>query len=142
MLARRHRSGAACADRRNRASWNAFGDAPGARRDRGGGTEATEAPESARRPASTRGEAARQCPRRPRAPPSQSLHHRRWVSPAARRIAASLGVDVDTVTGTGPQGAVTINDVEHAAASANEADEPSPPRRTAHPRCESPSRRR
>ncbi|MCV7222683.1 dihydrolipoamide acetyltransferase family protein [Mycolicibacterium elephantis] len=45
-------------------------------------------------------------------------HRRRWVSPAARRIAASLGVDVDTITGTGPQGAVTINDVEHAAASA------------------------
>jgi pyruvate dehydrogenase E2 component (dihydrolipoamide acetyltransferase) len=39
------------------------------------------------------------------------------VSPAARRVAASLGVDVDTVTGTGPQGAVTINDVEHAVAS-------------------------
>ncbi len=28
----------------------------------------------------------------------------------------SLGVDVENVTGTGPQGAVTINDVEHAAA--------------------------
>ena len=41
--------------------------------------------------------------------------------PAARRIAASLDVDVDTVTGTGPQGAVTINDVEHAAASAAKA---------------------
>ncbi len=48
--------------------------------------------------------------------------HRRWVSPAARRIATSLGVDVDTVTGTGPQGAVTINDVEHAAASAKMAE--------------------
>ena len=48
------------------------------------------------------------------APPFE--HRRRWVSPAARRLAASLGVDVDHVTGTGPQGAVTINDVEHAAA--------------------------
>ena len=47
---------------------------------------------------------------------------RRWVSPAARRIAASLGVDVGTVTGTGPQGAVTINDVEHAAASAKKPE--------------------
>ncbi|KZS56529.1 dihydrolipoamide acetyltransferase family protein [Mycobacterium ostraviense] len=43
--------------------------------------------------------------------------HRRWVSPAARRLAQSLHVDLDTVTGTGPQGAVTINDVEHAAAA-------------------------
>lgn len=50
-------------------------------------------------------------------------HRRRWVSPAARRLAASLGVDVDTVTGTGPQGAVTINDVEHAAASAKKPAE-------------------
>ncbi|QZT63418.1 dihydrolipoamide acetyltransferase family protein [Mycolicibacterium austroafricanum] len=44
--------------------------------------------------------------------------HRRWVSPAARRLASSLHVDLDTVTGTGPQGAVTITDVEHAAAEA------------------------
>ncbi|BBZ12731.1 dihydrolipoamide acetyltransferase family protein [Mycobacterium branderi] len=43
--------------------------------------------------------------------------HRRWVSPAARRLAESLGIDVTTVSGTGPQGAVTIHDVEHAAAS-------------------------
>ena len=44
--------------------------------------------------------------------------HRRWVSPAARRLASSLHVDLDVVTGTGPQGAVTITDVEHAAAEA------------------------
>lgn len=43
-------------------------------------------------------------------------HHRRWVSPAARRLATSLGVDVNSVTGTGPQGAVTIADVEGTAA--------------------------
>jgi len=47
-----------------------------------------------------------------------AAHRRRWVSPAARRLAASLGVDVEAVSGTGPQGAVTISDVEHAAASA------------------------
>lgn len=49
-------------------------------------------------------------------------HHRRWVSPAARRLAATLSVDVDTVTGTGPQGAVTISDVEHVAASAKKPE--------------------
>jgi pyruvate dehydrogenase E2 component (dihydrolipoamide acetyltransferase) len=43
---------------------------------------------------------------------------RRWVSPAARRLAASLNVDVEALTGSGPQGAVTLGDVEHAAASA------------------------
>jgi pyruvate dehydrogenase E2 component (dihydrolipoamide acetyltransferase) len=58
----------------------------------------------------------------PAAGPVTEPHRRRWVSPAARRVAASLGVDVDTVTGTGPQGAVTINDVEHAAASAKKPE--------------------
>ncbi|HTY32153.1 dihydrolipoamide acetyltransferase family protein [Mycobacterium sp.] len=47
--------------------------------------------------------------------------HRRWVSPAARRLAQSLHVDLDAVSGTGPQGAVTISDVEHAAASLEHA---------------------
>ncbi|MCB0932263.1 MAG: 2-oxo acid dehydrogenase subunit E2 [Mycobacterium sp.] len=42
--------------------------------------------------------------------------HRLWVSPVARRTASSLGVDLKTVTGTGPQGAITLHDVEHAAA--------------------------
>ncbi len=41
--------------------------------------------------------------------------HRRWVSPAARRAALARQVDLDAVTGTGPQGSVTIGDVERAA---------------------------
>lgn len=45
-------------------------------------------------------------------------HRRRWVSPAARRLAATVGVDTDTVTGTGPQGVVTIEDVERVATAA------------------------
>ncbi|WP_059015491.1 dihydrolipoamide acetyltransferase family protein [Mycobacterium sp. M26] len=45
--------------------------------------------------------------------------HRLWVSPVARRTAASLGVDLKTLTGTGPQGAITLHDVEHAAATAH-----------------------
>ncbi|MGD9618483.1 MAG: dihydrolipoamide acetyltransferase family protein [Mycolicibacterium sp.] len=44
--------------------------------------------------------------------------HRRWISPAARRLAASLNVDVEALAGSGPQGAVTLTDVEHAAAAA------------------------
>jgi pyruvate dehydrogenase E2 component (dihydrolipoamide acetyltransferase) len=44
-------------------------------------------------------------------------HRRRWVSPAARRLATSLRVEIDGVSGSGPQGAVTIADIEHAAAA-------------------------
>ena len=49
------------------------------------------------------------------------------MSPAARRLAQSLGVDLDAVSGTGPQGAVTINDVEHAAAASPPSRSPTSP---------------
>ena len=74
--------------------------------------------EHAAEPAAAR-PAAEPAAARPVAEPA----HRRWVSPAARRLAASLGVDLDGITGSGPQGAVTIADVEHAAA---QVSEPSP----------------
>lgn len=51
------------------------------------------------------------------AAPQPTPGRRRWISPAARRAAESLGVDLGTVSGSGPQGAVTISDVEHAAAA-------------------------
>jgi len=38
----------------------------------------------------------------PAAGPKLGPHHRRWLSPAARRLAATVGVDIDTVAGTGP----------------------------------------
>ena len=57
------------------------------------------------------------------APPTVP-QRRRWVSPAARRLAQSLAVDIDTVSGTGPQGAVTISDVEHAGAAKEAAAKP------------------
>lgn len=60
----------------------------------------------------------------PPAPAPLPPHRRRWISPAARRLASGLGVDIEAVTGTGPQGAVTIVDVEHAAAV--KAPEPKP----------------
>lgn len=40
------------------------------------------------------------------------------ISPLARRVADRLNVDLATVTGTGPHGAITRADVEHAAAPA------------------------
>ena len=42
---------------------------------------------------------------------------RRFVSPNAKRVAASLGVDVAVVIGTGPDGRVVSEDVEAAAAN-------------------------
>ena len=50
---------------------------------------------------------------------------RRRVAPVARRAAAKLGVDLDTVTGTGPRGRITLYDVEGAAATS--PPPPSPP---------------
>jgi pyruvate dehydrogenase E2 component (dihydrolipoamide acetyltransferase) len=46
--------------------------------------------------------------------------HRR-ASPLARRVAETLHVDLDTVEGTGAGGAVTREDVEHAATARDDA---------------------
>jgi pyruvate dehydrogenase E2 component (dihydrolipoamide acetyltransferase) len=53
------------------------------------------------------------------------------VSPAARRRAQELGIDADHLPGTGVDGAVTLADVELAAAQPRPAPEaaPAPPRR-------------
>jgi pyruvate dehydrogenase E2 component (dihydrolipoamide acetyltransferase) len=40
---------------------------------------------------------------------------RRRISPAARKLAQEHGLDLDTLPGTGPDGAVTLQDVQHAA---------------------------
>lgn len=62
------------------------------------------------------------------ATPAAPVGHRLWVSPVARRTAAALGVDLKTVTGTGPQCAITLHDVEHAAATVHhEKPTPAPP---------------
>jgi len=41
---------------------------------------------------------------------------RRMISPAARKHAEKRGIDLDAVVGSGPNGAVTLDDVENAAA--------------------------
>ncbi|WP_161888290.1 dihydrolipoamide acetyltransferase family protein [Pontibacter russatus] len=43
--------------------------------------------------------------------------HRIRASPLAKRIAAEKGIDITTVHGTGPEGAITREDVEHAQAA-------------------------
>lgn len=42
---------------------------------------------------------------------------RRAISPAARRLAEERGLDASTIVGTGPEGAVTREDVERSAAA-------------------------
>jgi pyruvate dehydrogenase E2 component (dihydrolipoamide acetyltransferase) len=51
------------------------------------------------------------------------------ISPAARRLAEQLGVDIAALRGTGPESAITLEDVEQAAAAAKPAvTEPTRPR--------------
>ena len=107
------------------------GEKPGAR---GEGTAAGATPEktAGAGPDTT---TARSPATRPQ--PAPPIGHRLWVSPLARRTAASLGVDLNAVTGTGPQGAITLGDVEHAAASAHHekpAPAPAPAAAPAEPR--------
>ena len=47
--------------------------------------------------------------------PGESPIQRRKVSPAARKRAAELGIDAEKIAGTGPQGAVTLEDIEKQA---------------------------
>ena len=57
-------------------------------------------------------------------PAAATLAQRKPVSPAARKHARELNVDVEKIAGTGPHGAVTIEDVEKAAAAVHAAAAP------------------
>ena len=83
---------------------------------------AAAAPAVAARPIPAAPSAARP-PMPPSAPPplGASPAPRVRVTPLARQAAARLGVDLATVTGTGPGGAVRLEDVEGAAARAGAA---------------------
>jgi len=63
----------------------------------------------------------------PEAPPSDG--RRRRISPVARRAALQLQVDLAGVKGTGPEGAITLADVERASGRVESAPAlpPSPP---------------
>ena len=59
------------------------------------------------------------------AAPAPAPAPRRRISPAARKHADDLGIDLDKVQGTGPQGAVTVEDVERMKpAAAGQTKEP------------------
>jgi pyruvate dehydrogenase E2 component (dihydrolipoamide acetyltransferase) len=49
------------------------------------------------------------------------------ISPAARRRASALGVDPTTLAGTGPEGSVTLEDVERSLPRPRTAEQPSLP---------------
>lgn len=55
-------------------------------------------------------------PTKPTAPRARPAVHRGRVSPAARRLARELGLDPNSIAGHGPGGAVTLSDIEAAAA--------------------------
>ncbi|HIM24043.1 MAG TPA: pyruvate dehydrogenase complex dihydrolipoamide acetyltransferase [Rhodospirillales bacterium] len=65
----------------------------------------------------------------PAAPASAKTGNRIIASPLARRLATAKGVDLATVTGSGPKGRIVKRDVESAApgAPAPKAEAPSPP---------------
>ena len=92
---------------------------------------AAAAPAMAARPIPAAPSAARP-PVPPSAPPplGGTPAPRVRVTPLARQAAARLGVDLATVTGTGPGGAVRLEDVEGAAARAGAAAGPAAPGRS------------
>ncbi|OGI44042.1 MAG: branched-chain alpha-keto acid dehydrogenase subunit E2 [Candidatus Muproteobacteria bacterium RBG_16_64_11] len=74
-----------------------------------------------RQPGETEAQAAQWKAKHPVAAPAPPLTEepaRRRVSPAARRQAEEKHIDIETVTGTGPQGAVTVEDVDRTVAAA------------------------
>jgi len=62
-------------------------------------------------------------PLRPVAPAAAAPSARRRISPAARKHAEDLGVDLEKVQGSGPQAAVTVEDVERMKVPAKEQKE-------------------
>ena len=56
--------------------------------------------------------------------PVPDTNHRLRISPLARRVAEQLGVDLSTIEGSGPNGAITKSDVERASTTAVPAAEP------------------
>jgi pyruvate dehydrogenase E2 component (dihydrolipoamide acetyltransferase) len=51
----------------------------------------------------------------PARPAASPVSERLRVSPAARKVALEKGVELEKLAGTGPQGAITVEDVEKAA---------------------------
>ena len=66
-------------------------------------------------------------PPAPQPQPAPTEAHRVHASPLARKVAAELGIDLATVAGTGPGGAIERADVERAAAPGKAKAPPAAP---------------
>lgn len=94
------------------------------------GTPAPAAKSAAPAPAAPAPAAAAPAPAVVEAPrllthqPNESNSGRMKISPLARRVAEQLGVDLSTVTGSGPGGRIVRADVEAAAAAPKSASAP------------------
>jgi pyruvate dehydrogenase E2 component (dihydrolipoamide acetyltransferase) len=75
------------------------------------GAPAAAAPPAAPPPPATLPRVAAPVPAAPPAPARERIR----ISPAARALAGRLGVDPATLRGSGPEGAITLEDVERAA---------------------------
>jgi pyruvate dehydrogenase E2 component (dihydrolipoamide acetyltransferase) len=91
---------------------------------------AAPAPRAAPKPAAAAASVSAAGP----APAAATLAQRKPVSPAARKHARELNVDVEGIAGTGPHGAVTVEDVEKAAAAPRAGAAPAPADRYAEMR--------
>lgn len=60
-------------------------------------------------------------------PPISAEERRLRISPAARKLAADLGIDTAAVAGTGPGGRITMEDVQKAAETAKAPPSPAAP---------------
>ena len=74
------------------------------------------------------------------APAASGGGRRALATPATRKRARELGVDIQGISGTGPGGRVTLTDVERAAAGSTAAAQTVPPVSTAAPSRPAPTR--
>lgn len=94
------------------------GSEPVATDDSAGDSSPTEVTETTETAATGGGDASSVAQSRSRGSDGASENGEVRASPRAKRLADDLGVDLTTVEGTGPQGAITESDVETAAESA------------------------
>lgn len=104
------------------------GEAPAAPgEDVPGPVEAAPAPEAAK-PSAVETPPPKPAPATPVAPPAApSPSGRLRITPAARKLAAEKGIDAATLTGSGPDGAIRLADVEAAQPGATAPNAAPPP---------------
>lgn len=105
----------------------------------GGGADASREPPKAAPPATQPVAPAPVAPAPAARTVARPAGDRVRISPAAARLAAERHVDIRALTGTGPQGAIRIADVEAAAAGAAPVSTPTTPAAAAEAEPETPA---